>query len=142
MVFRGAAFSIRWIGLKAVNNSQEPNYGGLVCLHDVLQSVLGTSIDRGRKRSTLLSWRLRADMPLSVTENCHCRGRHEVSGHKNNKPAGVCLGYSPLCSNRHDFDSNNISKQFLNLADRKNTNHLDKCVSSASWRVAIRIYPV
>lgn len=79
--------------------------------------------------------------PLSVTENCHCCGRHGISGHENNKLARVCLECSALCSNRHDFDSNNISKQFLNLADRKNTNHLDKCVSSTFWRGAMRIYP-
>lgn len=82
--------------------------------------------------------------PPSVTENCHCHchGRHEIGGHENNKPARVCLECSTLCSNRHDFDSNNISKQFLNLADRKNTNHLDKCVSSTFWRGAMRVYPV
>lgn len=80
--------------------------------------------------------------PLSVTENCHCRGRYEISGHENDKPARVCLECSTLRSNRQDFDSNNISKQFLNLADRKNTNHLDKCVSSKFWRGAMRIYPV
>lgn len=81
----------------------------------------------------------------SVTENCHCRGKCEVSGHKNNtiKKHSESAWNAQLCiATNVDFQSNSIFKQSLNLADRKNTNHLDKCVSPTFWRGAIRIYQV
>lgn len=76
------------------------------------------------------------------TENCHCHCRHKLSGHVNENRPEFVWNAQPCVATDDGFDSNNISKQFLNLADRKNTNHLDKCVSSTFWRGAIRIYPV
>lgn len=82
---------------------------------------------------------------LSVTENSHCRGKCKVSGHKNNtikKRPEFAWNAQPCIATNVDFEPNNIFKQSLNLADRKNTNHLDKCVSPTFWRDAIRIYQV
>jgi hypothetical protein len=133
---RDVPFSLKWIGLQAANNFQEPNYGGPECLHNVFQSVFGNGFEVGlKKECPALYW-------LLSLKTVTVRADMKISGHENNKPARVCLECSTLCSNRHDFDSNNISKQFLNLADRKNTNHLDKCVSSTFWKGATRIYPV
>lgn len=141
---RAATFSWKWPRLQAVNNFGEPNYGGLVCSHTVFQSVFKHSFEMGWKMSALLP-------PEAPPQTCGCLSLETVTVMADmksvdirtaNRPGRVCLECSTLCSNRHDFDSNNISKQFLNLADRKNTNHLDKCVSSPFWRGAIRIYPV
>lgn len=129
--------SLKWIGLQAVNNFQEPNYGGSMCLHDIFQNVFGNGFEMGLKRSALPC----RGHCLSLKTVTVITDMKSLVMRTTNRP-GFAWNAQPWCSNRHDFDSNNISKQFLNLADRKNTNHLDKCVSSTFWRDAMRIYPV